>query len=307
MSDSQATSKAQSVETTNQQSAGTTVEGETQEKLRDEWVQYDFDGETAIKTQDVNVHYGDEHALHDISMEIPKNSVTALIGPSGCGKSTFLRCLNRMNDRIKAASVSGEVEFDGKNIYDDGTNLVELRKRVGQVFQSPNPFPKSIRENISYGPRKHGDIDVSLLSRLLGRDDRAEEEELVERCLRQAALWDEVNDRLDDNALGLSGGQQQRLCIARALATDPEVLLMDEPASALDPIATSRIEDLINDLSDDYTVVIVTHNMQQAARISDQTAVFLTGGYLVEYDDTDKIFENPESQRVEDYITGKFG
>jgi phosphate transport system ATP-binding protein len=285
----------------------TTVEGETQEELREEWTNYEFDGETALATRDLNVWYGDEHALHDISMDIPEKSVTALIGPSGCGKSTFLRCLNRMNDRIKAASVEGDVRFHGENIYDKGTNLVELRKRIGQVFQSPNPFPKSIRQNISYGPRKHGDIDTGLLARLMGNDDRDEEDELVERALRQAALWDEVKDRLDDNALGLSGGQQQRLCIARALATDPEVLLMDEPASALDPIATSRIEDLIADLSEDYTVVIVTHNMQQAARISDQTAVFLTGGYLVEYDDTDKIFENPESQRVEDYITGKFG
>jgi phosphate transport system ATP-binding protein len=285
----------------------TTVEGETQEQLRDEWTNYEFGGETALSTRDLNVWYGDEHALHDISMDIPEKSVTALIGPSGCGKSTFLRCLNRMNDRIKAATVEGDVYFHDQNIYDKGTNLVELRKRIGQVFQSPNPFPKSIRQNISYGPRKHGDIDTGLLARLMGNDDRDEEEELVERALRQAALWDEVKDRLDDNALGLSGGQQQRLCIARALATDPEVLLMDEPASALDPIATSRIEDLIADLAEDYTVVIVTHNMQQAARISDQTAVFLTGGYLVEYDDTDKIFENPESQRVEDYITGKFG
>ena len=175
------------------------------------------------------------------------------------------------------------------------------------VFQSPNPFPKSIRDNVSYGPRKHGDIETGLLARLLGRSDEEEEDELVERSLRQAALWSEVKDRLDDNALGLSGGQQQRLCIARALATDPEVLLMDEPASALDPIATSKIEDLIHDLAEEYTVVIVTHNMQQAARISDQTAVFLTGGELVDFDDTQKIFENPASQRVEDYITGKFG
>jgi phosphate transport system ATP-binding protein len=175
------------------------------------------------------------------------------------------------------------------------------------VFQSPNPFPKSIRDNIAYGPRKHGDIERGLLARLLGRDEKAEEDRLVERSLRQAALWDEVSDRLDDNAIGLSGGQQQRLCIARCLAVDPEVILMDEPASALDPVATSKIEDLIEELSEDYTVVVVTHNMQQAARISDQTAVFLTGGELVEYGDTDQIFENPESQRVEDYITGKFG
>jgi phosphate transport system ATP-binding protein len=175
------------------------------------------------------------------------------------------------------------------------------------VFQHPNPFPKSIRDNVSYGPRKHGDLELGLLARLLGRSDEAAHEDLVEQSLRQAALWDEVNDRLEDNALGLSGGQQQRLCIARALATDPEVLLMDEPASALDPIATAKIEDLIEDLAENYSVVIVTHNMQQAARISDQTAVFLTGGELVEYDETDKIFENPESQRVEDYISGKFG
>nr|WP_239524527.1 phosphate ABC transporter ATP-binding protein PstB [Halogeometricum borinquense] len=284
-----------------------TVVGESDEELREEWIQYEFEGEPKFSVRDLNVWYGDDHALHDISMDIPEKSVTALIGPSGCGKSTFLRCLNRMNDRIKSARVDGSVKFEDQEIYQDGTDLVELRKRVGQVFQSPNPFPKSIRKNISYGPRKHGDINTGLLARLTGRDDSDREDELVERSLKQAALWDEVSDRLDDNATGLSGGQQQRLCIARALATDPEVILMDEPASALDPVATSKIEDLIVDLAEDYTVVVVTHNMQQAARISDQTAVFLTGGYLVEYDDTDKIFENPESQRVEDYITGKFG
>jgi phosphate transport system ATP-binding protein len=240
-------------------------------------------------------------------MEIPERSVTALIGPSGCGKSTFLRCLNRMNDRIGVARVEGSVVIDGEEIYQDGVNLVELRKRVGMVFQHPNPFPKSIRDNVSYGPRKHGDIRTGVLDRLLGRDESEAEEQLVENALEQAALWEEVSERLDDNALGLSGGQQQRLCIARALATDPEILLMDEPASALDPIATAKIEDLIAELSEEYTVVIVTHNMQQAARISDQTAVFLTGGQLVEYDDTDEIFEDPESQRVEDYVTGKFG
>ncbi|ELZ33459.1 phosphate ABC transporter ATP-binding protein [Halogeometricum pallidum JCM 14848] len=285
----------------------TTVVGETNEELKAEWVDYRFDGEPKFTVEDLNVWYGDDHALHDISMDIPEKSVTALIGPSGCGKSTFLRCLNRMNDRIKVARVDGSVRLDGREIYQDGVDLVELRKRVGQVFQSPNPFPKSIRRNISYGPRKHGDVNTGLLARLTGRDDSEKEEKLVERSLKQAALWDEVKGRLDDNAIGLSGGQQQRLCIARALATDPEVILMDEPASALDPVATSKIEDLIVELSEDYTVVVVTHNMQQAARISDQTAVFLTGGYLVEYDDTDKIFENPESQRVEDYITGKFG
>jgi len=284
-----------------------TVAGETDERTRPEWVEYEFDGESKLSVSDLDVYYGDEHALKGVSMEIPEQSVTALIGPSGCGKSTYLRCLNRMNDRIKTARVDGTVELDGQNIYDENTNLVELRKRVGMVFQSPNPFPKSIRDNVSYGPRKHGDIDTGLLSRLLGDDDTESEDELVERSLRRAALWEEVNGRLDDNALGLSGGQQQRLCIARCLATDPEVILMDEPASALDPIATSKIEDLIQDLAEEYTVVVVTHNMQQAARISDQTAVFLTGGELVEYDDTEKIFEDPESQRVEDYISGKFG
>ncbi|NLV08639.1 phosphate ABC transporter ATP-binding protein [Halomicrobium mukohataei] len=284
-----------------------TTSGESDERIDAAWREYDFTGQAKLSVEDLDVHYGDEHALQSVSMDIPDESVTALIGPSGCGKSTFLRCLNRMNDRVDAARVDGSVELDGQEIYRDGTNLVELRKRVGMVFQAPNPFPKSIRDNISYGPRKHGDINKGLMARLLGRDDTEKEHELVERTLRQAALWEEVNDRLDDNALGLSGGQQQRLCIARALATDPEVLLMDEPASALDPIATAKIEDLIEELAEEYTVVVVTHNMQQAARISDQTAVFLTGGHLVEYDDTDTIFENPESQRVEDYITGKFG
>ncbi len=287
--------------------ATTTTAGESDEQARDAWTEYRAAGETKLSVEDINVWYGDDHALKNVSMDIPEESVTALIGPSGCGKSTFLRCLNRMNDRIKAARVEGSVEVDGTEIYHPDANLVELRKRIGMVFQSPNPFPKSIRENISYGPRKHGEIEKGLLARLFGRDDTEAETELVERALKQAALWDEVNDRLDDNALGLSGGQQQRLCIARCLAVDPDVILMDEPASALDPIATSKIEDLVEELAKEYTVVIVTHNMQQAARISDQTAVFLTGGELIEYDDTEKIFENPESQRVEDYITGKFG
>jgi len=285
----------------------TTTSGESEEQTQAEWTDYRFDGPAKLTVENLNVWYNDDHALKDVSMEIPEESVTALIGPSGCGKSTYLRCLNRMNDRIKAARIEGSVELDGMELYDPNTNLVELRKRIGMVFQAPNPFPKSIRDNISYGPRKHGDIDTGLLARLLGRDDSQKEEELVERSLTQAALWEEVSDRLDENALSLSGGQQQRLCIARCLATDPEVILMDEPASALDPIATSKIEDLIEDLAEDFTVVVVTHNMQQAARISDQTAVFLTGGELVEFDDTEKIFENPESQRVEDYITGKFG
>jgi phosphate transport system ATP-binding protein len=284
-----------------------TTSGETVEETRAEWTNYRVEGQPKLVAEDLDVYYGDEHALKGVSMEIPERSVTALIGPSGCGKSTYLRCLNRMNDRIGAARIDGSVTLDGQEIYQDGVNLVELRKRVGMVFQSPNPFPKSIRDNIAYGPRKHGDVETGLLARLLGRDDTEAERELVERSLRQAALWSEVEDRLDDNALGLSGGQQQRLCIARCLSVDPEVILMDEPASALDPIATAKIEELIHELAEEYTVVIVTHNMQQAARISDQTAVFLTGGELVEYDETDKIFENPESQRVEDYITGKFG
>jgi phosphate transport system ATP-binding protein len=307
MSDSQQTRSQTETRTTGSDQPLETTSGETVEETRAEWVEYDFRGQAKMVAEDLDVYYGDDHALKDVSMEIPEQSVTALIGPSGCGKSTYLRCLNRMNDRINAARVDGSVQLDGKEIYQDGINLVELRKRVGMVFQSPNPFPKSIRDNISYGPRKHGDIETGLLARMLGRDDGEEERELVEQALKQAALWNEVSDRLDDNALGLSGGQQQRLCIARCLSVDPEVILMDEPASALDPIATAKIEDLINDLATEYTVVIVTHNMQQAARISDQTAVFLTGGKLVEYGDTDQIFEDPRSQRVEDYISGKFG
>ncbi|QPV61232.1 phosphate ABC transporter ATP-binding protein [Halosimplex litoreum] len=294
----QAESTARSSETTT---------GETDERIREEWSDYSFEGEAKLSVEDLDVHYGDDHALKGVSMDIPEESVTALIGPSGCGKSTYLRCLNRMNDRIKAATIDGSVQLDGEEIYQDGVDLVELRKEVGMVFQAPNPFPKSIRDNITYGPRKHGDLDTGLLARLTGRDDSEDADELVHRALEQAAIWDEVEDRLDDNAMGLSGGQQQRLCIARCLAVDPDVILMDEPASALDPVATSKIEDLIEELAKDYTVVVVTHNMQQAARISDQTAVFLTGGELVEYDDTEKIFENPESQRVEDYVTGKFG
>ncbi|ADE03651.2 ABC-type transport system ATP-binding protein (probable substrate phosphate) [Haloferax volcanii DS2] len=249
--------------------------------------------ETVISSEDINVWYGDDHALTDITMDIPENSVTAMIGPSGCGKSTFLRCINRMNDLIDVARVEGRLTLRGKNVYDDDVDPVALRRRVGMVFQKPNPFPKSIYENVVYGLKIQG-ID-------------ADYDAVVEESLKRAALWDEVKDRLHESGLDLSGGQQQRLCIARAIATDPEVLLMDEPASALDPVATSQIEDLVEELAEDYTVVIVTHNMQQAARISDKTAVFLTGGELVEFDDTQKIFENPESQRVEDYITGKFG
>jgi len=248
--------------------------------------------ETAIETRDLDVYYGDEQALQSVSMEIPERQVTALIGPSGCGKSTFLRCLNRMNDLIDIAHVDGEVRFKDKNIYDEDVDPVALRRKIGMVFQQPNPFPKSIYDNVGFG------LEVQ---------DKPVTDETVRRALERAALLEEIDGRLDESGLELSGGQQQRLCIARAIAPDPDVILMDEPASALDPVATSKIEDLITDLAEEYTVIIVTHNMQQAARISDKTAVFLTGGELVEYGDTEAIFENPDNQRVEDYITGKFG
>ena len=248
-----------------------------------------------IEITDLSVSYGKEEALQKVTMDILPEEVTAIIGPSGCGKSTLLRCLNRMNDLIKSINIQGEVLLEGKNIYDEDVDPVKLRRSIGQVFQKPNPFPKSIYNNVAFGPR------------LLGKKKRNDLDEIVENSLKRAALWDEVSDRLSESALDLSGGQQQRLCIARALAIEPEILLMDEPASALDPIATARIEDLIDDLKRKYTVVIVTHNMQQAARISDKTAVLLTGGVLAEMDNTEKIFEKPESQRVEDYITGKFG
>ncbi len=249
--------------------------------------------DTIIEAANLDVYYGDERALNDVSMSIPEKKVTAIIGPSGCGKSTFLRSINRMNDLIDIARVTGELRFKGKNVYDEDVDAVALRRQVGMVFQAPNPFPKSIYDNVAYGPRIQNDTE--------NLDER------VERALKQAALWDEVSDRLDERGTDLSGGQQQRLCIARAIAVDPEVILMDEPASALDPVATSKIEDLIDELAEEYTVVIVTHNMQQAARISDKTAVFLTGGHLVEYGDTDRIFQNPRNDRVEDYISGKFG
>jgi phosphate transport system ATP-binding protein len=250
--------------------------------------------ELKMEVKNLDFYYDDFQALKNVNIPLESNKVTALIGPSGCGKSTFLRTLNRMNDLIDGARVEGEVLFDGKNIYDQKIDVVELRKRIGMVFQQPNPFPKSVFDNVAYGPRIHGIKDKDKL------------EEIVIESLKGAALYDEVKDRLDDSALGLSGGQQQRLCIARALAVKPEVLLMDEPASALDPVATAKIEDLIEELKKNYTIIIVTHSMQQAARVSDNTGFFLMGD-LVEYDKTDKIFENPSDQRTEDYITGRFG
>jgi len=247
---------------------------------------------SVISTKDLCLWYGNFQALKNISIEIPEHSITALIGPSGCGKSTFLKTLNRMNDLIPTVKIAGEVMYNGQDIFDADVN--NLRKEVGMVFQKPNPFPMSIYDNIAYGPRTHGITN------------KAQLDEIVEKALRSAAIWDEVRDRLKKNALGLSGGQQQRLCIARALAVEPKVLLMDEPTSALDPISTSRIEDLVMELKKDYTIVIVTHNMQQAARISDQTAFFLLGD-LVEYGNTEQIFSQPKDQRTEDYITGRFG
>ncbi|MCX7569485.1 phosphate ABC transporter ATP-binding protein PstB [Tumebacillus sp. DT12] len=247
-----------------------------------------------IRAQGLSLFYGDNQALFDINLEMPEGSITAFIGPSGCGKSTLLRTLNRMNDLIPNVTINGEVLVDGENIYAPDTDVVNLRKNVGMVFQRPNPFPMSIYDNIAYGPRIHGirkkrDLD-----------------EIVERSLQQAALWDEVKDRLGKSAMGLSGGQQQRLCIARLLAVDPQVLLMDEPTSALDPISTLKVEELTQELKSKYTIIIVTHNMQQAARISDTTAFFLNG-VMVEHGVTDKLFTNPTDQRTEDYITGRFG
>jgi phosphate transport system ATP-binding protein len=247
-----------------------------------------------IEARALTISYGAKVAVKAVSLAIPERRVTALIGPSGCGKSTFLRALNRMNELIPGASFQGEIRLDGRDVMDGHLDAVELRRRVGMVFQKSNPFPKSILENVAYGLR------------VGGMRDRAELAERVERSLRGAALWDEVKDRLHESALGLSGGQQQRLCIARALAVEPEVVLMDEPASALDPIATAKIEDLIHELRDRYTIVIVTHNMQQAARVSDQTAFFYMGE-LVEVGDTEQIFTNPRERRTEDYVTGKFG
>ena len=247
-----------------------------------------------MTVQGLDLWYGDHQALHDISMNIPEKSITALIGPSGCGKSTFLKTLNRMNDLIPGVKITGDVRYRDQDIFAPGTDVNELRREIGMVFQKPNPFPMSIYDNIAYGPRTHG------------IKNRAQLDEIVEKSLRGAAIWDEVKDRLKKNALGLSGGQQQRLCIARALAVEPEVLLMDEPTSALDPISTSKIEELAMQLKEQYTIVIVTHNMQQAVRISDRTAFFLLGE-LVECGDTQQLFSQPQDKRTEDYITGRFG
>lgn len=247
-----------------------------------------------IVVQHLNLHYGENHALKDINMNIAQNAVTAFIGPSGCGKSTFLKCLNRMNDLVDCVKIDGTVTIDGEDIYSPKVDTTLLRKKVGMVFQQPNPFPMSIYDNIAYGPRIHG---ITAKAKL---------DDIVERSLRDAAIFEEVKDRLKKSALGLSGGQHQRLCIARALAVEPEILLMDEPTSALDPISTLKVEDLMEDLKKKYTVVVVTHNMQQAARVSDYTAFFLLGE-LIEFDTTDTIFKHPSQKKTEDYITGRFG
>jgi phosphate transport system ATP-binding protein len=250
--------------------------------------------EVKISTRNLTLHYGTKMALNSVSLEIPAKQVTALIGPSGCGKSTYLRTLNRMNDLIPGVKTSGEVLIDGFNVYDKDVDVVNLRKKVGMVFQKSNPFAKSVFENVAYGPK------------INGINNKKDLEEIVERSLQRAAIWNEVKDRLNDSALGLSGGQQQRLCIARTLAVDPEIILMDEPASALDPISTAKIEELIFELKNNYTIVIVTHNMQQAARVSDRTAFFYIGE-LIEYGKTRKMFTTPEIKQTEDYITGRFG
>ncbi len=250
---------------------------------------------TKVRAESVNVHYGEKQAIFDLSLDIQERSVTAFIGPSGCGKSTFLRCINRMNDTIDICRVSGKITIEGEDIYDPGLDVVELRARVGMVFQKPNPFPKSIYDNIAYGPRIHGLVR-----------NKEETDEVVISSLKKAGLYKEVADRLHEPGTGLSGGQQQRLCIARTIATGPDIILMDEPCSALDPIATAIIEDLIYDLSKQYTIIIVTHSMQQAARVSQKTAFFHLGK-LIEYDDTEKIFTSPREKQTQDYITGRFG
>ncbi|MDG6220026.1 MAG: phosphate ABC transporter ATP-binding protein PstB [Candidatus Thermoplasmatota archaeon] len=255
---------------------------------------YTAEENIVLKIRKINLWYGDNQALYDIDMDIEKNKVTALIGPSGCGKSTLIRTYNRMNDTIDKCQIQGEIVFHGKNIYGDDVDIIDLRKRIGMIFQKPNPFPMSTYDNVAYGPRLHGITDKKTL------------DEIVERSLKAAVLWEEVEDRMDKSAMGLSGGQQQRLCIARALAVEPEIILMDEPTSALDPIATGKIEDLMNQLKKDYTVVIVTHNMQQAARISDYTS-FMYLGKQIEFGETKQIFEKPREEMTERYITGRFG
>lgn len=250
-------------------------------------------GHSKFEVENLNLHYGNFHALKDINMKIEEHEITAFIGPSGCGKSTFLKTLNRMNDLVENVNIEGKIRLDGADIFQD-LDAISLRHRVGMVFQQPNPFPKSVYDNVAYGPR------------IFGIRKKSQLDEIVERSLRQAAIWDELKDRLNKSALGLSGGQQQRLCIARTLAVEPEVILMDEPTSALDPISTSKIEDLATELKKDYTIVMVTHNMQQAARISDKTAFFLLGE-VVEYNDTEQLFSMPKDKRTENYITGRFG
>ncbi|AMA64183.1 MULTISPECIES: phosphate ABC transporter ATP-binding protein PstB [Kurthia] len=265
-----------------------------QEKKQDLKVITPSEKASIYKTENLNLWYGDKHALKDIQLDIKQNEVTAIIGPSGCGKSTYLKTLNRMVELVPSVRTTGEIHYRDRNILDKSYQVEELRTKVGMVFQKPNPFPKSIYDNIAYGPRIHGIKNRKLL------------DEIVERSLRGAAIWDEVKDRLHENAYGLSGGQQQRICIARCLAIEPDVILMDEPTSALDPISTLKVEELVQELKKDYSIIIVTHNMQQAARISDKTAFFLNGE-VIEYDETDKIFSNPVDQRTEDYVSGRFG
>lgn len=270
------------------------VEQAMQEKKKDLKVITPSEKASIYKTENLNLWYGDKHALKDIQLDIKQNEVTAIIGPSGCGKSTYLKTLNRMVELVPSVRTTGEIHYRNRNILDKSYQVEELRTKVGMVFQKPNPFPKSIYDNIAYGPRIHGIKNRKIL------------DEIVERSLRGAAIWDEVKDRLHENAYGLSGGQQQRICIARCLAIEPDVILMDEPTSALDPISTLKVEELVQELKKDYSIIIVTHNMQQAARISDKTAFFLNGE-VIEYDETDKIFSNPADQRTEDYVSGRFG
>ena len=261
---------------------------------------------TTIHTEDLNVHFENNHALRNVTMDIQNNQVTAVIGPSGCGKSTFIRCINRMNDLIPGCVVKGKVVVDGEDVNDEAVDVVDVRRRIGMVFQKPNPFPKSIYENVAYAPRLHGVTEVVDGKVRRRKHTKKELDEIVERSLRRAALWEEVKDRLDKSGMSLSGGQQQRLCIARTLSIDPEIILFDEPCSALDPIATSKIEDLLVDLKKDYTVVIVTHNMQQAARVADKTAYFYLGE-MIEFGETKQIFEKPAQKLTEQYITGRMG